>query len=84
MKKIMLVFGTRPEAIKMCPVVKELQSRKGLSVTVCVTGQHREMLQQVLDVFDVRPDYDLYVMKNRQTLFDFFFQAEDGIRDGIS
>ena len=80
MKKIMLVFGTRPEAIKMCPVVKELQSRKGLSVTVCVTGQHREMLQQVLDVFDVRPDYDLYVMKNRQTLFDITDAVLLGIR----
>ena len=80
MKKIMLVFGTRPEAIKMCPVVKELQSRKGLSVTVCVTGQHREMLQQVLDVFDVRPDYDLSVMKNRQTLFDITDAVLLGIR----
>ena len=80
MKKVMLVFGTRPEAIKMCPVVKELQSRKGLSVTVCVTGQHREMLQQVLDVFDVRPDYDLSVMKNRQTLFDITDAVLLGIR----
>lgn len=66
----MLVFGTRPEAIKMCPVVKELKSRKGLETVVCVTGQHREMLQQVLDVFEVVPDYDLNIMKDRQTLFD--------------
>lgn len=70
MKKIMLVFGTRPEAIKMCPLVKELQSREELKTIVCVSGQHREMLKQVLDVFDVTPDYDLDIMKDRQTLFD--------------
>lgn len=70
MKKVMLVFGTRPEAIKMCPLVKELKKRKELSVTVCVTGQHKEMLKQVLDVFDVVPDYDLAIMQERQTLFD--------------
>ena len=70
MKKVMLVFGTRPEAIKMCPLVKELKKRKELSVTVCVTGQHKEMLKQVLDVFDVIPDYDLAIMQERQTLFD--------------
>lgn len=70
MKKVMLVFGTRPEAIKMCPLVKELQKRKELSVTVCVTGQHKEMLKQVLDVFEVIPDYDLAIMQDRQTLFD--------------
>lgn len=70
MKKVMLVFGTRPEAIKMCPLVKELYSRKKFKTIVCVTGQHREMLQQVLDTFHVCPDYDLNIMKEKQTLFD--------------
>lgn len=70
MKKIMLVFGTRPEAIKMCPLVKELKSRENLNITVCVTGQHRQMLDQVLKTFDVVPDYDLSIMKEKQTLFD--------------
>lgn len=70
MKKIMLVFGTRPEAIKMCPLVKELKTRKNIEVKVCVTGQHREMLQQVLDCFKVVPDYNLEIMKDKQTLFD--------------
>lgn len=70
MKKIMLVFGTRPEAIKMCPLVNELKTRKNLQTIVCVTGQHRQMLDQVLDAFDVVPDYDLSIMKDRQTLFD--------------
>lgn len=68
--KIMLVFGTRPEAIKMCPLVKELKSRKNAEVLVCVTGQHRQMLDQVLDAFSVTPDYDLCIMKEKQTLFD--------------
>ena len=70
MKKIMLIFGTRPEAIKMCPLVKELESREAFEVVVCVTGQHRQMLDQVLAVFNVVPDYDLCIMKDRQTLFD--------------
>lgn len=70
MKKVMLVFGTRPEAIKMCPLVKELQSREGVRTLVCVTGQHRTMLEQVLTAFDVDPDYDLSIMKDKQTLFD--------------
>lgn len=70
MKKIMVVFGTRPEAIKMCPIVKELKNREGLETIVCVTGQHRQMLDQVLDAFDVIPDYDLGIMKEKQTLFD--------------
>ena len=70
MKKVMLVFGTRPEAIKMCPLVKELKTRKNIEVKVCVTGQHREMLQQVLECFDVVPDYNLEIMKDKQTLFD--------------
>ncbi|MBQ8497579.1 MAG: UDP-N-acetylglucosamine 2-epimerase (non-hydrolyzing) [Clostridia bacterium] len=69
MKKIMLVFGTRPEAIKMCPLVNELKNRLGIQVSVCVTGQHREMLDTVLNVFDVKPQYDLSVMKEKQTLF---------------
>ena len=70
MKKVLLVFGTRPEAIKMCPLVKELKSREKLITKVCVTAQHREMLDQVLNVFDVVPDYDLNIMKSKQTLFD--------------
>ncbi len=70
MKKVMLVFGTRPEAIKMCPLVNELKSRKGLETIVCVTGQHRQMLDQVLGAFSVEPDYDLSIMKQGQTLFD--------------
>lgn len=70
MKTVMLVFGTRPEAIKMCPLVNELKSRKELKTVVCVTGQHRQMLDQVLDAFKVTPDYDLSIMKDRQTLFD--------------
>lgn len=70
MKKVMLVFGTRPEAIKMCPLVNELKTRPEIQTIVCVTGQHKEMLQQVLDVFNVVPDYNLAIMKQGQTLFD--------------
>ncbi|MEI1255736.1 UDP-N-acetylglucosamine 2-epimerase (non-hydrolyzing) [Blautia sp. JLR.GB0024] len=70
MKTIMLVFGTRPEAIKMCPLVNELKTREGIKTVVCVTGQHRQMLDQVLEIFKVVPDYDLSIMKDRQTLFD--------------
>ena len=70
MKKIMLVFGTRPEAIKMCPLVNELKKREELQTIVCVTGQHRQMLDQVLEAFRVVPDYDLSIMKDKQTLFD--------------
>ncbi len=70
MKKILLVFGTRPEAIKMCPLVKELKRRPAIQTVVCVTGQHRQMLDQVLTAFDVVPDYDLSIMKEKQTLFD--------------
>ncbi len=70
MKKVILVFGTRPEAIKMCPLVNELKSRPELETKVCVTGQHRQMLDVVLDAFKVVPDYDLSIMKDRQTLFD--------------
>lgn len=68
--KVMLVFGTRPEAIKMCPVVKALRRHQDIETIVCVTGQHREMLEQVLQVFEVRPEYDLAIMKENQTLFD--------------
>ena len=70
MKKIMLVFGTRPEAIKMCPLVNELKRRENFETVVCVTGQHRQMLDQVLETFEVIPDYDLSIMKDKQTLFD--------------
>ena len=70
MKKVMLVFGTRPEAIKMCPLVSELKTRSDIQTVVCVTGQHRQMLDMVLQAFSVTPDYDLSVMKDRQTLFD--------------
>lgn len=70
MKTIMLVFGTRPEAIKMCPLVNELKSRKSIHTVVCVTGQHRQMLDMVLETFKVIPDYDLSIMKAGQTLFD--------------
>lgn len=81
MKKIMVVFGTRPEAIKMCPLVKEVKSRKNLETLVCVTGQHREMLSQVLETFDVDPDYDLSIMRERQTLFDITIDILVRIRE---
>lgn len=80
MKKIMLVFGTRPEAIKMCPLVNELKDREGMNVMVCITGQHRQMLEQVLNVFKVVPDYDLSIMKDKQTLFDITVNILDKIR----
>lgn len=79
-KKVMLVFGTRPEAIKMCPLVNELKTRDGIETKVCVTGQHRQMLDQVLCTFHVEPDYDLSVMKERQTLFDVTVNILDRIR----
>ncbi len=81
MKKIMTVFGTRPEAIKMCPLINEMKNRDGLRVTVCVTAQHRQMLDQVLQTFGVVPDYDLNIMKDRQTLFDITTGILDGIRE---
>lgn len=80
MKKVMLVFGTRPEAIKMCPLVNELKTRKGIQTVVCVTGQHRQMLDQVLEAFSVVPDYDLSVMKDKQTLFDITTNILDRIK----
>lgn len=82
MKKIMLVFGTRPEAIKMAPLVKEFQKRKdSFETIVCVTGQHREMLDQVLRIFDIRPDYDLNIMKQGQDLYDVTARVLVGMRD---
>lgn len=79
-KKILLVFGTRPEAIKMCPLVNELKSRDNAEVIVCVTGQHRQMLDQVLNVFQIIPDYDLSIMKDKQTLFDITTGVLNGMR----
>lgn len=81
MKKIMLVFGTRPEAIKMCPLVNELKSRNIFETIVCVTGQHRQMLDQVLDAFKVVPNYDLSIMKKGQTLFDITTNILSKIKD---
>lgn len=81
MKTVMLVFGTRPEAIKMCPLVNELKKRKNIKTIVCVTGQHRQMLDQVLSAFDVEPDYDLSIMKEKQTLFDITTNILFRIRD---
>ena len=82
MKTVMLVFGTRPEAIKMCPLVKEFQNRKeDFKTVVCVTGQHREMLDQVLQIFDVKPDYDLNIMKQGQDLYDVTARVLLGMRD---
>lgn len=81
MKKIMLVFGTRPEAIKMCPLVNELKTRRTIETVVCVTGQHRQMLDQVLETFGVVPDYDLSIMKERQTLFDVTVNILNSIKE---
>lgn len=80
MKKVMLVFGTRPEAIKMCPLVNELKTRSNIQTVVTVTGQHRQMLDAVLEVFNVVPDYDLSIMKERQTLFDITTNILNGIK----
>ncbi len=79
-KKILLVFGTRPEAIKMCPLVNELKTRDNAETIVCVTGQHRQMLDQVLETFRVIPDYDLEIMKDGQTLFDITMRVLDGMK----
>ena len=82
MKKVLLVFGTRPEAIKMCPLVKEFQKHsEEFKTVVCVTGQHREMLDQVLQIFDVKPDYDLNIMKQGQDLYDVTARVLVGMRD---
>ena len=80
-KRIMTVFGTRPEAIKMCPLVNELKKRSSLEVIVTVTAQHRQMLDQVLETFQISPDYDLNIMKDRQTLFDITTGVLDGIKE---
>lgn len=76
----MLVFGTRPEAIKMCPLVNELKKRPQFETVVCVTGQHKEMLEQVLDIFKVKPDYNLNIMKDKQTLFDVTIGVLNGMK----
>ena len=82
MKKIMLVFGTRPEAIKMAPLVKEFQKHlESFQTIVCVTGQHREMLDQVLQIFDIRPDYDLNIMRQGQDLYDVTSRVLLGMRN---
>ena len=82
MKRVMLVFGTRPEAIKMCPLVKEFQKHNDeFETIVCVTGQHREMLDQVLDIFEVKPDFDLNIMKQGQDLYDVTARVLTGMRD---
>lgn len=81
MKKVMLVFGTRPEAIKMCPLVKELKTRDSIETVVCVTGQHRQMLDQVLNAFKVVPDYDLSIMKERQDLYDVTINILSGMKE---
>ena len=81
MSRILTVFGTRPEAIKMCPLILEMKKRPGLEVVVCVTAQHRQMLDQVLELFGIVPEYDLDIMKNRQTLFDITVNVLNGIRE---
>ena len=80
-RKVMTVFGTRPEAIKICPLVLEMKKREGLDVVVCVTAQHRQMFDQVLTTFGVVPDYDLNIMKDRQTLFDITTGVLNGIKE---
>ncbi len=81
MKRVMLVFGTRPEAIKMCPLVKELKRHSEIETIVAITGQHRQMLHQVLECFDVTPDYDLDIMKDKQTLFDITISVLEGMKN---
>ena len=81
MKKVMLVFGTRSEAVKMCPLVNELKTRKTIKTVVCVTGQHREMLDQVLNLFEIKPHYDLNIMKQGQDLYDVTARVLVGMRD---
>ena len=85
MKKVMLVFGTRPEAIKMAPLIKEYQKYpEDFQTIVCVTGQHREMLDQVLHIFDIHPDYDLNIMKQGQDLYDVTARVLTGMREVLS
>ena len=83
MKKVMAVFGTRPEAIKMAPIIKEIEKRKNLECIVCVSGQHREMLDQVLEVFKIKPQYDLNIMKHEQTITDITVGVLTNIEDVI-
>ena len=84
MKTIMLVFGTRPEAIKMCPLIQELRTRKNIKTLCCVTGQHRQMLDQVLSAFRITPDYDLAIMKDGQTLFDITTRVMEQLRQVLA
>lgn len=84
MKTIMLVFGTRPEAIKMCPLIQELRTRKDIRTLCCVTGQHRQMLDQVLSAFHVTPDYDLAIMKDGQTLFDVTTRVMEALKNVLA
>ena len=79
--KVLSIFGTRPEAIKMCPLVRELQKYEEIESIVCVTGQHRQMLDQVLEIFDIKPDYDLQLMKDRQTLTTITTGVLHGLED---
>ena len=81
--KVLSIFGTRPEAIKMAPLVKELEKRKEIKSIVCVTAQHREMLDQVLETFKIKPDYDLNIMKQGQTLADITTRALNGLDEVI-
>ena len=84
MKTIMLVFGTRPEAIKMCPLIQELRTRKDIRTLCCVTGQHRQMLDQVLSAFHVTPDYDSAIMKDGQTLFDVTTRVMEELKNVLA
>ena len=84
MKKILLVFGTRPEAIKMAPLVKAFQKDMNFETKVCVTAQHREMLDQVLDIFDIKPEYDLNIMKPGQDLYDVTANVLLGMKEVLS
>src|SRR3712207_1728705 len=79
--KVITIFGTRPEAIKMAPLVKELESREEIDSKICVTAQHREMLDQVLDLFSIKPDFDLNIMKNKQTLTSITTGVLEGLKD---
>ena len=81
MKKVMLVFGTRPDAIKMCPLVNELKKRQDITTVVCISGQHREMLREVLEIFDVHPDYNLDIMRRNQTLGNITTDVLKGIEN---
>ena len=81
--KIIVVFGTRPEAIKMCPLIKEIKSRNNAKCVVCVTGQHKEMLDQVLEVFDIEPDYNFSIMKQNQTVYDITYSVMEGMKKVI-